>query len=185
MVTEKGYALTGNKTETTERRMALEIRSRRFGYAVFQGADLLDWGVRSYPAGVSAGESAVRSLTFLLKLYAPSVVIARRTRRAKDVSSEQATRISKKIGAKLKRSFIPLALLNRRFVFDYFAGNGCHNKYEIATFLAARFPRLKLRLPRPRKPWEPERYVLAVFDAVATAVAFSAVQPLPNSSTSP
>ena len=110
--------------------MALEIRSRRFGYAVFQGADLLDWGVRSYPAGVSGGESAVRSLAFLLKLYAPSVDCAADAT-AKDVSSEQASRISKKIGAKLKRSFIPFALLQRRTVFEHFAGSGCHNKHEI------------------------------------------------------
>ncbi|HEV2199743.1 MAG TPA: hypothetical protein VGR73_07970 [Bryobacteraceae bacterium] len=154
--------------------MALEIRSRRVGFAVLQGANLLDWGQRGFPPGISGTETAIERISFLLDLYAPAVVIARRTRHVRDESSEVAARIFRKIRGELKRRSVRFVVLARRDVREFFSGQGCRSKQEIAAVIADRFDQLKSRLPRRRRAWERERHVMAVFDAIATAVVFNA-----------
>lgn len=156
--------------------MAVEIRSWKFGFAVFDGANLLDWGVCRFPAGGTA--IAIRRLEFLLKAYSPPLVIARRVRHAKHSSSKRAVRLIRGIRDELERRSVQFAVLARRDIREYFAHRGCRNKVEVATIIADRFPRLKPRLPRSRKPWDPELNIVAVFDAVATALAFEAFQEL-------
>lgn len=161
---------------TAKRRLALEIRSRKFAFAVLQGTDLLDWGTRRFPPGVPGIGAAIARLGFLLKLYSPSVVVARRTRRVKDKSSEHAAHVLRGIRGNLKRDGILFVALARRDVRKLFAQFGCHTKQEIAAAVAERFGELKSRVPRARKPWNPERNIVAVFDALATAVAFEALR---------
>lgn len=159
-----------------ERVLALEIRSRKFGFAVLQGPNLLDWGVRGFPAGARGIEAAIGRLVFLLKLYAPSTVIARRTRRARDESAERTSRVFRRIRSELKHRSIPFIVIARHNLREFFAGHGCRTKQEIAAVTADSFGQLKPRLPRLRKPWEPERNIVVVFDALATAVAFNALR---------
>ncbi len=64
--------------------LALEVRSRRLGFAVFQGSDLLEWGARRYASGVVRTVAAIEKVRFFLKLYVPLVVIVRQTRRVRD-----------------------------------------------------------------------------------------------------
>jgi len=45
----------------------------------------------------------------------------------------------------------------------------------MAALIVNQFPELKWREPRPRRPWDPEAYAVAVFDAIATAVTFNNV----------
>src|SRR5579872_787390 len=120
MATEPADRLTNHDTASAERQLALEIRSRRFGFAVLQGTNLLDWGVRSYPPGAAGTKSAIKRIRFLLTLYAPSTVIARRTRRAKGESSGRASRIFEKIQNELQRRSIRFAVLSRRDVRAFF-----------------------------------------------------------------
>ncbi len=174
MVTEAAHRLENEETRSHERKLALEIRSRRFGFAVIQGTDLLDWGVRTFPFGVAGAEVAIGRLAVLLKLYAPSTVFARRTRRVRGESSENAAHIFRTIRGELKRRSVRFEVLARADVREYFVGRGHHNKQEIATVISDRFSQLKSRLPPARKKWEPERQIFAVFDAIATAVVCNA-----------
>lgn len=170
------HGLTNSETKSAERQLALEIRSRKFGFTLLEGKELLDWGVRSFPSGKLGGDAAIKGLSLLLKLYAPSVVIARRTRRVKNESSKQASSILRKIQIELTRRSVRFEVLERRDIMQFYAEHGCRTKQEIAALLAENFRYLKLRVPRRRKAWEPERYILAIFDAFATAVAFSRTQ---------
>jgi len=163
-----------------ERRLALEVRSRRLAFAVFQGSDLLDWGARSYSTGAVGATSAIEKLHFLLTLYGQLVVVVRRTRRVKDESSQSAARVLRKIGTELKRQSVRLVVVDRRDVQRFFAQFGCHSKHDIALVLASRFPQLKWRLPRARRPWDPEAYAVAVFDAIATAVTYDGMPLIPE-----
>jgi|SRR5579871_896116 len=169
MATETENRLKDDESKPGDRLLALEIRSRKFGFAVLQGAELLDWGVRSFPGGLVGIEAAIGRLAFILKLYSPSVAIARRTRRVKDRSSMSASRVLRKFRGALKQRSIPLLVLPRRDVHNAL---GCRTKQEIFAVVAHRLGQLKSKLPRARKPWEPERNIVAVFDAVATALAF-------------
>jgi len=159
---------------STERWLVLEIRSWKFAFAVFDGTNLLDWGVCRFPAGGTP--AAIRRLTFFLKAYTPSQVITRCVRRAKHVSSKRAVRLLRGIRDELERRSVPLAVIARRDIREFFARRGCRNKMEVAALIADRFRPLKPRVPRSRKPWDPERNIVAVFDAIATAIAFDGIQ---------
>ena len=54
---------------------------------------------------------------------------------------------------------------------DAFAGA---NKYVVAATIANRFPKLAPVLPASHKLWVSEEYVLSVFDAAATGIAYFA-----------
>ena len=154
--------------------LALEVRSGRFGFAVLQGTShLLDWGVREYEAGTEGAQAAISKLSALVMLYAPSVVITRRTRRVAHRSSKNAAQTLRRIEVESKRRALRLIVLDRRAVRKCFTGFGCKTKYEVACWLVEKFEELKWRLPRRRKPWDREEYVVPVFDALATVVAFS------------
>jgi hypothetical protein len=179
MAKRSAQRMTNPEVASVERLLALEIRSWKFGYAVLEGTKLVDWGVCRFPAGAVA--AAIRRLAFLLKTYAPTVVIARRTRRAKHRSSQSAVHLIRRIRLELERRSTRFVVLSRGDVRKFFAHGGHLTKAEISTVVADRFDHLKSRLPRSRKPWDPERHVVVVFDAVATAIAFDGLgEPTPD-----
>src|SRR5260370_37850338 len=69
-----------NPTLNQKRIMAIDIRSRSFGFAVFEGSDrLLDWGVRSFRSGVNAVKvPPSKKLLALFDEFSPSVVVTRK-----------------------------------------------------------------------------------------------------------
>jgi hypothetical protein len=159
--------------------LALEVRSRRFGFAMFRASDLIDWGVRLFPTGKTGAANAAQMVGVLINLHAPSVVMAREIRRTRDSSSQSVARVMDSIEAKLRHRAIPLAILRRRDVARFFAEDGSRAKHDIAVLIADLFDVLKSRLPPPRKPWNHEAHHVAMFDAVATAIAWgSGVLPL-------
>ena len=155
------------------RQLALEVRSQRWAFVVFQGSTLLDLGVRNVPQRPSEKRAGIRRLVFLLQLYVPSVVVVRRTRRTREESSKRAAQTFVRIREEIERRSIPFISLDRTHVRNVFASLGCRTKHEIAATVAERFPELRPRLPRPRKPWDKERKRVAIFDAIATAIAFN------------
>ena len=174
MAYEPADRVTIEKESQSERLLALEIRSWKFGYAVVEGTGVLDWGVAWFPTGESS--IAIQRLAFLLKIHAPSTIIARRTRSANHESSKSAAQVLRRIGDDLKRRSVRFAVLARRDVRKFFVEQGCRNKHDIAVAVADRYSQLKPRIPRFRRAWDPESGITAVFDAVATAVAFEALQ---------
>lgn len=52
-------------------------------------------------------------------------------------------------------------------------------KHDIAAALAERFPELRPRLPRPRKPWTSEDPRMRIFDAFAAVIAALPTDPIP------
>lgn len=152
--------------------LALEIRPRRFGYAVLHAGTLIDWGGRGFPAGKSGVAKAVRRVVSLVSYYAPGAVVTRRTRRVNQASAKAAAQVAQRIRARLRREGVTLVSLRRENVREAFATHGYRNKDAVAALIASRFGQLRAAVPHPRKKWEPERHVLAVFDAVATAMVF-------------
>jgi hypothetical protein len=174
MAPEPTDRLSYDERKTGERQLALEIRSRKFAFAVLERSELIDWGSCRFASG--SPKSAVdRRLAFLLKLYAPSLVIARSPRRVKDERSNNAFGVFRQVRAELERHSIPFVVFGNREVPRFFAERGYTNKSQVAASIADQFSPLRSRLPRPRRPWDPERRIVAVFDAVATAFMFNAL----------
>ena len=156
-----------------QRLISLEVRSRRFGFAVFQGEQLIDYGSCGYPAGKQAAPTAVRRMASLLDLHAPATVIARQTRRVRDCWSRQAANVLRTVRAELQRRGTPLGIVARREIISCFAKAGISKKHNIARAVAGRFPELQWRVPSNRKPWDRESDVMVIFDAAATFVTWS------------
>lgn len=152
-----------------KRILAIDLRSRSFGFAVFEGPTrLLDWGVKSFRQGVNAVKIPVGDkFARLLDEFSPSVVILRKG------MTDGTKRVV--MGAALLREaekrHIPIRLLSRRTVKNTFPG--CNrNKYAIAAALVKQLPELAVRLPNTRKIWKSEDYRMSIFDATALGLAY-------------
>ena len=151
--------------------LAVDPGTRGFGYAVFEGATrLVDWGTRDIRKNKE--QVAVAKLEELLRRFEPDVLVvedcahvaARRNRRITFLI-ERMRRTARARGIEARALPLPL-------VYRHFAKVPAHNKHEIATALAHRFPGLALRLPPKRKPWQSEDSRMGIFDAAALALTY-------------
>lgn len=158
----------------TTRLLALHVRPQRFGFAVFKGPkQLLDWGGGTYPprSGRIAAQVSKR-LDPLLRIYGPSVVIARKlsAREQRQYDLRPIVSVVKGHAAKHSAEFVPIG---RKEVHQVFLRSDRKvTKYQIAAQVAICFPELLWKLPPPRKPWQKEHYNMAIFDAVALGISY-------------
>jgi len=153
-----------------KRIVAIDLRGGSFAFAVFQGPDrLLDWGVRSFRRGVNAVKIPARKkVAALLDYFSPDAVVIRVRTGDRDARRRKMREIV--LGEAAKRR-IPARLLSRRAVKDAFAGAN-RTKYTIAASVAERLPGLAPVLPTAHSLWVSEEYILSVFDAAATGIAY-------------
>jgi hypothetical protein len=161
-------------SKNLKRRLALEVRSWRLGYAILEGRQVLDWGTSEYAPGDPA--KAARKMRSLTRTFAPTLSIMRSPRTAEDGTTDKAARVLSAIRKELEDCSVRSIVLPREVVFNHFAQLGIRKKLDIAAAVAKAVPELQPRLPLPRKPWHPERRIMPVFDAVATVLAYDALQ---------
>lgn len=161
-------------SKKSKRRLALEVRSWKLGYAILEGAHVLDWGTSEYAPGDPA--KAARKMRSLARTFTPALSIMRSPRTAKDGTTEKAARVVSAIRKELEGCSVRSIVLAREVVSNHFAQLGIRKKLDIAAAIAKTVTELQPRLPLPRKPWHPERRIMPVFDAVATVLAYDALQ---------
>ncbi len=154
-----------------KRVLAIDPTHRGFGYVIFEGSDLLiDWGVRHVVG--PKNKASIGAVAELIARYHPRIMVledvaakgCRRCRRVRELvdgleqyGRERGLTVRKIAQAEVKRTLLPL---------------GIRNKNQTAGFIAARFPELAHSVPPQRKPWMSEDSRMAIFDAVAFALAF-------------
>ena len=150
-----------------QRILAIDLRTRRFGYAVFESPlHLLDWGATSYPSDVQEGpKEARRRFRKLLKLFDPSAVILR-AMRGKDRS---VALLFEAIQNEAFSRQVPIRIIKRLDNPTVFQGKG---NDDTASALAERYPELLWKLPPKRKAWESERHNMIVFCAITAGLAY-------------
>jgi hypothetical protein len=154
-----------------ERIIAFDLRSSRFGFAVFEEPKrLLDWGVRNFRRGVNAVRIPANvKLGDLMDEFSPNAVVL--MERAAETTDRALMR--KALLREAGKRGIVVHFLARREVKAVFVGSN-RNKYAIAAALIVRFPELASRRPGERKIWKPEDYSMKIFDAAALGVAYFA-----------
>lgn len=157
----------------TRRLLALEIRARRLGFAVFEAPTrLLDWGVRSFgEQGAEVRSTVADRISTLLAFHKPFAVVVRARKYHSAVQNKRFAAILTAIRAETRRYTTKFYVLTASQVRARFALNGQATKHDIATGLAKQFEELSWRLPQRRKSYQSEAPVMAVFDAVANGVA--------------
>jgi hypothetical protein len=163
-----------SKTQLDPRVLAIDLRPKRFGYAVFEGPKrLLDWGVASYrPGGEEGATVARRRVANLVRLFLPSVIVVRKVQRNPARNSPGVQPILKAIRRDALARFIPICLIARPEVRKAFRGCPAKSKYEIACSIVQMFPDLLWKLPPNRKFYESEHPSMTIFDAVALGIAY-------------
>jgi hypothetical protein len=158
-----------NKNYRKNRILALEIRSRRLAFAVLEETNhLLECGIRRWCSDVKSAKCAMERIDPLLMLYSPSVVVLKRMGDTNKMRKRK--KIIRAIKWTLTKRFIDVHMVGRADIKEAFRESGSQNKYVIAATIAQMFPELKWKLPQKRRPWQPERYNAAIFDAVALAI---------------
>lgn len=148
--------------------LSIDPTSRGFGFAVLEGSDrLIDWGV--VQARTGNNRQCLNRIDRLIERYRPCTLVIEETRR----ESRRGPRVRqllisiKKLAAKRR---MKLKAVLQRQVRLLSSQTGATTKYGIAELIAKRFPELAPHLPPPRKPWNSEAEMMAVFDAVAFAL---------------
>ncbi len=154
--------------------MAVHPTSRGFGWALFENPLVpVDWGLASVKTKRSAGSLA--RFEKLLDRYEPKVV-------AFEQFDEHPARRVNRIQA-LCRRMIALAgsrgiytpVYSRETVRKSIESSGAKTRHAIALSIAEQIEVFRHRLPRERKRWNSEDVRHSLFDAVALALTYFAV----------
>ncbi len=156
-----------HSSSTLHRILALDLHPRSFGYAVFENADLLNWGLRKWPSRQL--KTAGRKLCRLVALWQPMQLVVREGATQREYTMVEA------VARDLK---IPVLVVPRRAVQDAFRSSKRPSRFGIARAVAERYPELALRLPDVRKLGHGEPFQLRMFTAAATGMVFLSNHPV-------
>ena len=157
--------------------IALELRPRLFGFAVFEGPGmLLDWGARTYQCE-ERPDAAIRKLEPLIQTYAPIIVVVRKRSNLSRYTQRNVRALTEGIRRILRSNSISFGYVTTKQVRSHFAPYGCKTKQEIGAVLSVQFEELAGRLPPKRKPWQSERHSMIIFDAVASGSVYFGSNP--------
>jgi hypothetical protein len=151
--------------------LALDVRPRKAGFAVFEGSRLLDWGVKTYGnRGASLGVTVSGRINGLLDLHSPTLVVLQK--RTHPAAAGALPPIMEVVRMETMHRSIGLRLLSTETVKRFYIGLGCTTKQQIATAVAGWYPELRWKLPPKRRTWESENHNMTLFDAAAVGVCF-------------
>lgn len=150
------------------RMLAVDLRSSRLGFAVFETPIwLVDWGKRAMRA-----DSCSALIAQLIQRYGVSVVVIRGMRRGERRDTERVRKGLRAIRTVARRRSAQAVALGEKRFRNFFRQYDRYTKFEIDALMAVVFPDLTSILPRPRKCFQPENRRMSIFDAVALGVAF-------------
>jgi hypothetical protein len=157
--------------------LAVDLRSRLFGFAVLEGPKiLLDFGRRPCHTVVGWGNALIvrRKIADLLAFYAPSIIVLKPASGRSGQPLLKTKDAVDAIRSEAELRSLDLAFLTRKDIHQVFRQSGNSNKYKIAGLITHIFPELAWKLPANRKNWQPEHHNMAIFDAVSLGLAYFA-----------
>ncbi len=151
--------------------LAIAPSSRGFGYALVEGLNtLVDWEVKSVSGNKNAG--TVAKVGELIAHYQPDVMVLEDTLVKPFRRAPRIRMLTKQLIRLGNCHKVKVALFSREKVRKAFFDDSKGTKHALAGILANKFPdELSFRLPPKRRPWMSEDYRMAIFDAVALALA--------------
>jgi hypothetical protein len=143
------------------RTLALDLHPQSFGYAVFENAELLDWGLRKWPSRQL--KTAGRKLGWLFNMWQPMRLLIREGAPRREYEMAQAV---------ARIASVLVAVVRRAVVQDAFRSSKRVSRFDIAELISERYPELHPRLAAKRKLTENEPFQLRMFNAAAVGMAF-------------
>jgi hypothetical protein len=161
------------KPDAGKRLLALEIRSRKIGFVVFDTPTrLLDWGTSSSCSHPTRDlhEVVTKIVRSLFHRYRPCAVVMRRPG---SFSSKNRMRFRISAGAikrESDRHGVQFRFLKTKPRKQFFVQLRCRTKHEVEQLISDLFEELSWNVPSKRKPWHSESYSTVMFDAAATGL---------------
>lgn len=149
------------------RLVALHCGANGFGYAVFEGEAIHDWGTVTARGDKNA--MSLRKLGRLLDRFSPESLVL-------EEASESAGRAQRivvlhnTIASLCRSRNIDLYQYSLADIQRCFARVGARTRHEIAEAVVRELDVLSPRLPRPRRAWQSEPRRMAIFCAAALAL---------------
>ena len=150
-----------SRRQLVMRALALDLHPQSFGYAVFENAELLDWGLRKWPSRLL--KIAGRKIGRLFNMWQPMRLLIREGAPRREYEMAQAVARSAKV---------PVLDVQRAVVQDAFRSSKRVSRFDIARRISKRYPDLRPRLAAKRKLTENEPFQLRMFNAAAVGMAF-------------
>lgn len=148
--------------------LAVDLRSRRLGFAAFETTKrLLDFGSSKF----DSCRKAQSRMHALLKSFRPSVLVLER-KPCRGVNKRRMGLLMRAIRKEARLQSVPIVRLSGNFVQEFRSGHSVSNKYEFAALAATWFPQLAPKVPATHKWYDPEPWVMAWFDALALGIAY-------------
>jgi Holliday junction resolvasome RuvABC endonuclease subunit len=152
-----------------QRVLAVDPHRGGFGFAVLEDEpfQLVDWGTCSCHR--TEHGSCLLSIERLIAQYQPTLFVLEDWKSSLEYRRVALEDFVERISGIFSNG-IAVRCYSRAAVREAFASTGALSKYQIAQVIAARFPELEPRLPRPRKAWEGEDRRMSIFDAASFAI---------------
>jgi hypothetical protein len=155
---------------TPTRILALDPMTRGFGYVVFEEPfHLAECGFARVKGDKRLG--AIAHFERLLADFEPERVVLEDAEAAGSRRHYRVRELIETLTTLARERGLAVSLIPRLAVVACFSsGDTRATKQTIAQELARQFPELRLKLPKPRKPWESKHEPMSIFDALALAV---------------
>ena len=152
--------------QSKKRLLAIDLSSRGFGYAVFDGPKkLVDWGIRRVAGDKNV--QCVDRIRDLMHWYAPEVLVLENTHTVESRRHPRIRALSNDVARLAERLDIEVVRINWALVRQVCGESGSATKEQIAAHVGEMFPEIKRQAPPKRKPWMSEDERMNLFDAVA------------------
>lgn len=163
--------------------LAIDLRPRRFGFAVLEdGKRLVDSGIKMMNGLGNIAALLQKRIHPLIVFYLPSVIVVNLGSDARRSSRVTGAKFLEIIRSEAEVQSAEFVVLTRTDIRNAFRQSGNRSKDEIAGFIAGLFPDVGWKLPPRRKNWQPEHHNITMFDAVSVGLTYLAQQghALPN-----
>jgi Holliday junction resolvasome RuvABC endonuclease subunit len=152
--------------------LAVALSAWGVGFAVIEGKDMLvDWGMTATSGDKNA--VAVFEVEKLIAQYRPSAFVIEDAHAEDSPRSKRIRSLAKRLCAMAMRAKVETAVMPRQEIRKRFFADGLGTKDALAAAVTEFFPEeLGRLLPRKREAWMNEHFRMALFEAVAAALAF-------------
>jgi Holliday junction resolvasome RuvABC endonuclease subunit len=151
--------------------LALALSSRAFGYAVFEGDKLVDWGLTSTKQSENENVWCMTNINRLFSLYEPDVIALEDVFAEGSARSRRIRRLAKQIQTMAAQRKARVRKIPKLNVIKAICGTEEATRHDMAEKIAQIFPNeLSFRLPKRRGIGDPEDRRIRMFEAVALAL---------------
>jgi len=154
--------------------LAVHATKKGYAFVLFEGPQSpFDWAISDF-ASTARNEKVVASVTRIIALNQPSVLVLEDTSERADRRTARIRRLYQLLVHVAHTHVIDVHRYPRKVVQQTFLSAGAKTKREVAQAIARQIPAFAPRLPYVRMPWMSQDSRQGLFDAAALGLTYYA-----------